>query len=201
MFPPIYEPGLIRKQKTEKIHFVVTGGVEEKRRNYQIIVDALNKVDPAFYPKMKLVLLGRATSPYAKMILDELHSIEMQGLEVLSFSKYVPNETFSEELNKADFLIAPVTIETEYLGVKEYYGKTKISGVIGNIIHYAVPAIVNKELDIPDDLSDSIIKFDSVDDLAKIFSRILTDESIIEAYHKKILENCKRFALQNYIWS
>ena len=66
---------------------------------------------------------------------------------------------------------------------------------------FAVPAIVNKELDIPDDLSDSIIKFESVDDLAEIFSRILTDESIIETYHKKILENCKRFALQNYIWS
>jgi hypothetical protein len=42
---------------------------------------------------------------------------------------------------KSDVLYCPIQNETEFLSVKEIYGKTKISGNIGDAIRYAKPAI------------------------------------------------------------
>ena len=44
-------------------------------------------------------------------------------------------------MRKADVLYCPIQKETEFFSIKEIYGKTKISGNIGDAIKYAKPAI------------------------------------------------------------
>lgn len=183
---------------TDRLSFVITGGVEDKRKDYQSVVDALRMV-PDIHPKIRLILLGKATTQYAREIVSQLDKMKETGLNAVTYSNYVPEESFSEIMTGTDYLLGPVVVETTFHGVPETYGTTKLSGMLPDMIKYAKPAILINDLKIPSNMESSVIRYSSVEELAKAF-RMLTDKRIAEEYAEKARANSKQYALENMLW-
>ena len=198
VFPQIFRPQVIKKRKSGKTVFTITGSVEMKRRNYQIVADAM-KLIPETHTEIKLILLGKANSDYAACIIQQLEELRSTGLEFLSWKDHVPADVFSDIMNETDFLIAPACIETENGGITEYYGKTKISGTMGDMIRYACPAVINKDLEIPAALESSTCRFGTAEELAETI-RKLSDITTATVLQQEALKNSEKFLLEKYIW-
>ena len=65
-----------------------------------------------------------------------------QSVNIKYFKEKVVQDEFDQWMSKADLLYCPVKTESEFFSVKEIYGKTKISGNIGDAIKYGKPAIL-----------------------------------------------------------
>ena len=188
-----------RKPKsTDRIVFVITGSVEEKRKDYQTVVDALAMV-PDIHPRIRLILLGKAVTEYARGIVSQLDSMKKTGLETVSFSSHVPADAFEESMSGADYLLGPTKVETTYQGVPETYGITKQSGIIREIIGYAKPVVLICDMIIPSNIESSVIRYSSATELAEVF-RTLTGKTIAEKYAEKARANSEHYALENLLW-
>lgn len=183
---------------TDRLSFVITGGVEDKRKDYQSVVDALRMV-PDIHPKIRLILLGKATTQYAREIVSQLDKMKETGLNAVTYSNYVPEESFSEIMTDTDYLLGPVVVETTFHGVPETYGTTKLSGMLPDMIKYAKPAILINDLKIPSNMESSVIRYSSVTELAELF-RVLTDKKIAEKYAERARANSEQYKLENMLW-
>lgn len=200
VFPPVFSPLPVRKLsiEEERVVFVVTGNVEEQRKDYQIVVKALKKI-PEFHQKIKIVLLGKAITPYAQEIVSNLKCMEATGLEVVSYTTYIPQEEFDNVMFNSHCIIAPIVKETLNKGILEYYGSTKVSGAVMDIIRFALPAIVVSDLAMPEELSSSICRYDSADSLSKAICYLLKQDTLAE-YIEKAKINSEKFLLEKFLW-
>lgn len=115
---------------------VIPGSVSQKRRNYREIIDEVRDIKNT---QFRLVFLGKAIGEELRWIKDLER--EKREIEVIYFTEKVPNNIFDEWLKKADILWCPIQYETEFFSVKEIYGKTKMSGNIGDAIKYGKMAV------------------------------------------------------------
>lgn len=60
------------------------------------------------------------------------------------YDSRVSHEEFERKMQAAEVLWCPIQKETRFFGITEIYGKTKMSGNIGDAIKYAKPAIFLK---------------------------------------------------------
>lgn len=200
VFPPIYEAGSKEriKKETKPVVFTVTGIVDKNRKDYQELVDALKTV-PEIYPGIRIVLLGNADSEYGHSIREQLDELKDKGLDYKMYFERILQPEFDEIMGETDCLIGPVVTETSYKGVSEYYGTTKASGIIGDIIKYALPAIITEKMGIPRELSSSIMLYDSPEEMGNRI-RELTDNSKLANYKTEAVRNSEKFNLSNHLW-
>ncbi|GGG65121.1 hypothetical protein [Epilithonimonas arachidiradicis] len=127
------------KSDTETIRIVVPGAVSQSRRDYNSFLDKLKNFENTGI-NYEIIFLGKASGKELeklKSIVDKLP----QFIKIQFFEYKIPQQEFDNCMRKADVLYCPIQNETEFFSVKEIYGKTKISGNIGDAIKYAKPAI------------------------------------------------------------
>ena len=200
VFPPIYEGSVKRDIRAEKkpVVFTVTGIVDSNRKDYQSFVDALKSVED-IYPDIRVVLLGNADSDYGRSIKAQMEELRAKGLDYRMYFERILQPDFDEVLEETDCLVGPVVIETGYKGIAEYYGKTKASGIVGDIIKYALPAIVTGEMPVPEELGSSILQYDSTNDMGEKM-RQLTDAKRLAEYKAEAVKNSEKFSLSSQLW-
>jgi len=76
--------------------------------------------------------------------LENLSKNLPENIEIIYFSERVSSEVFDEWMRKADVLWCPIQEETEFFSNKEIYGKTKMTGNLGDAIKYGKPAVFPK---------------------------------------------------------
>lgn len=142
IFLPVLFNKFQEKQVSEVCTVVIPGAVSQKRRDYLHVLKTLRKfrTDSQF----KIVFLGKA-SGHELSWLAEFDQNKPANISIEYFTEKVPQETFDEWMNKADVLWCPVQSETEFFSQKEIYGKTKMSGNIGDSIKYGKTAIFPPE--------------------------------------------------------
>lgn len=114
---------------------VIPGTVSQKRRDYQYVLQTLEKANFS----LNITFLGKASGKELKWLQDfeqknTLHKINY-------FTEKIPQNDFDKIMKTANLLWCPIQYETEFLGIKEIYGTTKVSGNIGDAIKYGKPAI------------------------------------------------------------
>lgn len=127
------------KSHKETIRIVVPGTVSQSRRDYNTFLYKLKNFDNTEV-HYEIIFLGKASGKELeklKSIIDKLP----QFIKIQFFEHKIHQQQFDEWMRKSDVLYCPIQNETEFLSVKEIYGKTKISGNIGDAIRYAKPAI------------------------------------------------------------
>ncbi len=67
-----------------------------------------------------------------------------ENISVTYFSDRVSAEDFEVWMRKADVLWCPIQQETEFFSIKEIYGKTKMTGNLGDSISYGKIAVFPK---------------------------------------------------------
>lgn len=133
-FLPLFYTKEFAQNKNEKLTVVIPGGVSQKRRDYQHVLDLIQKTERA--KNIEFVFLGKAKG-------DELEAIERisNQFNITYFKERVSQEDFEMWMKKADVLWCPIQQQTEFFSQKEVYGKTKMTGNIGDAIKFGKIAV------------------------------------------------------------
>ncbi len=138
-FLPVFYVHKTEKSTSEYFTVVVPGAVSQKRRDYKRI---LNQVSHFGQPT-QMILLGKAQGEELRWI-EEAKKRVPKNVQLKYFTEKVSQDEYDARLRSADVLWCPIQIDTEYFSNDEKYGKTKVSGNIGDAIKFATPAVFPK---------------------------------------------------------
>lgn len=137
-FLPLFYTRNFEKSQSENPVIVIPGGVSQKRRDYNHIFKTIQNLKTD--KKYEFVFLGKATGHELKQ-LEHLSSGLSSNITITYFSERVSASDFEKWMQKADVLWCPIQQETEFFSIKEIYGKTKMTGNLGDSIAYGKLAV------------------------------------------------------------
>lgn len=139
-FLPIYFTQFYsQNSKNETIKIVIPGTVSQSRRDYDSVLYKLKNFKDIGI-NYEIIFLGKASGKELeklKSIVDKLP----QFIKIQYFECKISQKEFDHYMTKTDLLYCPVQSKTDFFSIAEIYGKTKISGNIGDAIKYVKPAI------------------------------------------------------------
>lgn len=188
-FLPIFYTKYSEKIQNKILTVVIPGGVSQKRRDYNKIFSEIKKIEYSDIHKkpIEFVFLGKADHAELKQLADIERSLK--HVTITYFSERVSHKDFENWMRKADVLWCPIRQETEFFSQKEIYGKTKMTGNIGDAIKFGKLAVFpqnyQSSLDfiIPEQ-PDLIQQFDELKDLKFDFQKNYSKKTV-----KQKLEN------------
>lgn len=136
-FLPLFYTKEFVNDKNEKLTVVIPGGVSQKRRDYGHVLDKIQKSENSL--NIQFVFLGIAKG-------QELENIKSTAVkfDLKYFTERVSAQKFDEWMKKADVLWCPIQQETTFFSLTEIYGKTKMTGNIGDAIKFGKMAVFPK---------------------------------------------------------
>ncbi|WP_162086990.1 hypothetical protein [Chryseobacterium aquaeductus] len=137
-FLPLFYTKSFDNFKSEVLTIVIPGGVSQKRRDYEHVFKIIQNLK--VQENMSFIFLGKAKGNELKE-LENLSKIVDKNITINYFSERVSAKIFDEWMKKADVLWCPIQQETEFFSNKEIYGKTKMTGNLGDAIKYGKPAV------------------------------------------------------------
>lgn len=140
-FLPLFYTGNFVKSENKSLTIVIPGGVSQKRRDYQHIFKTIREIKTD--KVCEFIFLGKAKDHELKQ-LEHLSSNLPENISVTYFSERVSAGNFEKWMQKADVLWCPIQQETEFFSIKEIYGKTKMTGNLGDSIIYGKWAVFSK---------------------------------------------------------
>ena len=117
---------------------VIPGTVSQERRDYFHILNSIKTFKNGTY--FQFVFLGKAANKEL-LWLREFEKNKPQNISVKYFTEKVSQHIFDDWMKEAAILWCPIQTETAFFSNKEWYGKTKMSGNIGDAIKYGKIAI------------------------------------------------------------
>ena len=139
--PLFYSKSYQEKILNSDMVIVIPGSVSQKRRDYLEIIKKISELKTT--SKLQFIFLGKAQGKELDWI-EDLKKIIPENITLKYFKEKVSKEEFDEDMMSADILWCPVQEKTEFFSQLEIYGKTKMSGNIGDAIKYGKTAIFPK---------------------------------------------------------
>ena len=139
--------------------------------------------------KVQVVFLGKAKGKELHW-LQKFEKVLPENLTIKYFTEKVPQPLFDEWMNNADVLWCPILSETEFFSQKEIYGKTKMSGNIGDAIKYGKIAVFPEKYSSDFDFIISEKKLDVFSfsgETSFDFSKDFNKEKVIKELEDKLL--------------
>ncbi|MBW8359603.1 MAG: hypothetical protein K0M63_07375 [Weeksellaceae bacterium] len=143
IFLPVFFNEFIENMPSAVFTVVIPGAVSQRRRDY---VSVLKKITH-FRNNFKIVFLGKATGKELKW-LTTFEKNKPENISIEYFTEKVPQHIFDEWMQRSNVLWCPVQKKTEFFSNPEIYGKTKMSGNLGDAIKYGKMAIFPKDYDL-----------------------------------------------------
>jgi len=143
-FLPLFYTKNEGKSENKVLLVIIPGGVSQKRRDYQKVFAAIRKLEDLYCAgvqskSIEFVFLGMAKKTELKQITELEDSL--QYINITYFTERVSQADFDRWMQKADVLWCPIQEETEFFSQKEIYGKTKMTGNLGDAIKFGKAAV------------------------------------------------------------
>lgn len=188
---PVFHQLSYTHKNSERLRVVIPGSVSQKRRDYQHI---LRKIS-TFKTNIEFIFCGKATGKELEWLKNTEKTLP-KNIIIRYFTEKLNNEEYHTLMASADILWCPIQSETSFMSIPEFYGKTKISGNIGDAIKYSKPVIfpenyhshfefiIKEEEDIEQQFYDILSKKFNFEDFKK--DKVLLHlEQILEKLTKK----------------
>lgn len=124
------------------LRVVIPGTVSTFTRNYTLLFDALCRVDAQLTEPIKLIFLGKASGKKAKVFFEGVKNKTFQNIDIQIYTESIPLQAYQNALQQADFLILPLREQIRFGIIREYYGKTSISGGLNDMLRYGKPTLL-----------------------------------------------------------
>lgn len=141
-FLPLFYNEPIEKQENKDLVVVVPGGVSQKRREYNRVFKTIQHLKIG--EKCEFIFLGKAKDDELKQ-LEKLSQKLPENVSLQYFSDRVSNNDFQKGMEKADVLWCPIQQKAEFFSREEIYGRTKMTGNLGDAIKYGKIAVFPKD--------------------------------------------------------
>lgn len=137
-FLPLFYTKHAGKPENKVLTIVIPGGVSQQRRDYSHVFEAIKNLKTE--KPMAFIFVGKAKGKELEQ-LKELSQNIPQNIILEYFSERVSSSVFDEWMQKADVLWCPIQQETEFFSQQEIYGKTKMTGNLGDSIKFGKWAV------------------------------------------------------------
>ena len=174
-----------------RIRLAIPGAVESKRRDYDIVFDVLETLEPSSF---ELSIAGVAAGDYGRRVMTRLADLARKGFVCQSWDGYVPRPEFDRVMKGCDVILAPIVNETSCWGVPETYGVTKATGSIGDMIRYGKPGILPEHLPVPARLASSVLAYSDREDLRRHISSLL-ERRFLEDIQSRAATNADHWSI------
>ncbi|GEN77376.1 hypothetical protein [Chryseobacterium hagamense] len=201
-FLPLFYTRQADQPDNKVFTIVIPGGVSQKRRDYKKVISTIKTIEELIKDSvidkklLEFVFLGKAKNKELKNIIDLERSL--QHINIMYFSERVSPSAFNEWMRKADVLWCPIQQETEFFSQREIYGKTKMTGNLGDAIKFGkwavFPQSYPSKLDfiIPEE-EDVINQFDRLKDtpydFQKDYSKPMVQRKLEKILNEMITSN------------
>jgi hypothetical protein len=163
---------------------VIPGQIEAKRRDYHAALDSFEQLEK---DSAELVLLGAPFDRYGASVTQRCKVLSDQGWKICWYERYVPQTEFDSQMNRASVVLSPIVPTTNFSGVVEHYGTSKITGAIPDMIRYGKPGILPSYIQFPPELVSSVRTYHSQEELTTILKSFGNAEE-----RKRITGNAKK---------
>ncbi|GAA4152408.1 hypothetical protein GCM10022217_07210 [Chryseobacterium ginsenosidimutans] len=137
-FLPIFYTKNYEKEANQDSIIVIPGGVSQKRRDYDHVFKIIENLKTD--EKFTFVFLGKAKGGELEH-LEKLSQKLPQNISIKYFPERVSANDFEFWMEKADILWCPIQQEIDFFSQKEIYGKTKMTGNLGDAIKFGKLAV------------------------------------------------------------
>jgi glycosyltransferase involved in cell wall biosynthesis len=176
----VFEPATTREPSREDyFRITIIGSVDQRRRQYEPVIDAFRQLTPLINRPVKLSLLGKASGKYARNVIHELKNLESDTFNLEYFDDQVKQDVFDDVMSKTHIVLSPVNLQnsTEIFG--EIYGKTKISGSLLDVLRFPKTMIIPAEYNLDSDFKTLFDQYNDALDLKNIILKYLSNENFL----------------------
>jgi len=172
----------IPKQNNNSIRISIIGTIDQRRRNYKMLLSSLYHLDNQIDFPIIITLLGEGKGVMGKIILNKFKKQNLKNIKVETFNDFVPNDKFESILSETILLLSPIHQKTKFNIYTEEYGRTKISGSINDMIKYGIPILIPDFYPTSTELNQIVFKYHETPNL--LATKI--KESIISIQQKDL---------------
>jgi hypothetical protein len=179
----------------EVIKLVVPGVIDERRRDYDLVLQLLGKLQERGM-QIVISLLGGISPIFGKNILQKLKGRKWEGLHYYDVP-VVDQPEFDKVMDEADLVLLPSTIHNTILdNIEEVYGLTMSSGNLFDIVKHAKPFIAPLRLKVDPFLDGSCLRYESVDEIVEILSALQQSPEVWDSLKKKAKAASANYSIQ-----
>ncbi len=170
---------------------VICGSIDEGRRDYMSILDALEKTDPNLW---KFVFLGYLDSNkinkktyalkkirYHKLLLNRVSTLTTKGYSIKTFQYRIPDDEYISFIKNSDWVLIPAVASNNFAG--------SWSAGISEAIENGKPIIMKLGALIPAHIEQKCLAYDSTKSLAKLLNNKQTQELETVKKYRKLLQD------------
>jgi glycosyltransferase involved in cell wall biosynthesis len=192
IFPTI--PGSVFKGEfkpfeiKDKIRICIPGIIDERKKDYAPVIEALKLIKDTIQHPIEVVLLGKPVGKYGQWVIGEFTKLSSKNLSVISFTGFVEQSKFNELMFGSHLLITPTLETTVFRIYKEIYGKTKASGSVGEMVKYGVPNLFPSYIYFDKDMEQIIDRYSTPQSLADHLLKFIRDKNYLETRATQVRE-------------
>ena len=147
-----------------KVSIIVPGTIENKTRNYNMVIDLIKEVRQDM--EIELILLGKIKNI---RLVNSISSSLPHNIKLIFKIEGYSQKEYDAILENATFAILPLKKYMRQGSTFEIQGKTCISGSINDVTKFGIPFLYPKEVTIPTALQKVGIPFDKFFDINTMF--------------------------------
>jgi len=183
-----------QKKPKKKLRIVIPGSVSVDRKNYKPIFDALMGLNQlSSLQKIKVSFLGMLENKQAQKDILNFQTKLKSHTQIELFPTFVPQKNFDKIMNKAHFLILPISEKKTAGSIHELYGHSTISGCIADMVKFGKPALIPAFYPLPDSVEELVTRYHDKTDLTNSLKEWIYYHSFLE----KPVENFKEYKPKN----
>ncbi len=183
------------KTKNDCHLIVVPGTINPLRRDYHVVLEALENILRLGIHNIKVVFLGKPIFEIKEtsQVIDSINKINRcYKNAILFWEDFIPQAEFDYYLNNASFFVSNLKEFYPYGKNREIYGVTKETGIPVLMYQYKKPCIIIGSYAPPKQLVKHTIKTSNTIQLESLFKKISTgevkQESFAKGYNKTLVE-------------
>ncbi len=146
---------------------VVPGLVDERRRNYEDVIQLVEKLEKVGM-EVSITLLGGVHPEFGKPIIEKIKKSGWRN-RLKYYQAEVDQPEFDKVMDEADIVFVPSAIQISIQDdIEEVYGLSMSSGNMFDIIKHAKPFIAPLALRVDPFLENSCLRYQTVDEIVDI---------------------------------
>lgn len=159
----------------DHVTIAVIGTIDPDRKNYQELYFALKEVKLRVSKRIKMRLLGPPKGKRGLEIIELFRHLIDDKFTLFYSTNYIAQAEIDSTMRSVCFLVAPLVTQTRFKIHKEFYGKTKVSGVENDIANFRVPTLLPCGYMLPASTSRGCGFYDGKDELVELLEDWITN--------------------------
>jgi len=176
-----YENNTSVTNANTKLKIGICGTITQERRDYLGFFNILENSD---IKDFEFLLLGTFNPREEKRFLTRIQELQSKGIKVLPVAGTKNAKSYEQAMSNCDLLLNLVKLQKSAHSI---YGKTKESGMIGDMIRSANPGLIPEGYFTEDEFKLSTVKYKSLEELISILQTLKDNPPKLEILKRQAL--------------